>query len=182
MCTAPLIPDDTARLFLALWPSPGVRAALLDCRGAWRWNAVATLVRPEQLHLTLHFIGQVPRHRMQQLRNGLAVPFEPFELTFGHSGLWRHGLAVLLPQALPASLLRLHGALRQALLRLGLPSQGMEDFRPHITLARRAVGALPPAQQLVLRWRVRGYALVESRHEPAAQYHLVQRYAWIPRQ
>lgn len=152
------------------------RAALLEHRDAWRWNALASLVRPEQLHLTLHFIGNVPRHRMQQLRNGLVVPFEPFELTFGHPGLWRHGLAVLQPHAIPSSLLQLHGALQQALQRLELPSD-MLDFRPHITLARRAVGAVPPAQEPVLRWRVQGYALVESRREPAGQYRLVQRYA-----
>lgn len=89
----------------------------------------------------------------------------------------RHGLAVLQPHATPSRLLQLHDALRQALQRLELPGESMEDFRPHITLARRAVGAVPPALEPVLRWRVRGYALVESMHEPAGQYGLVQRYA-----
>lgn len=172
----PLAPDHTARLFLALWPAPRVRAALLAYRDAWHWNAQASLVRPEQLHLTLHFIGNVPRHRLQQLKKGLEVPFEPFELNFGHPGLWRHGTAVLQPDARPAGLLQLHGALRQALQRLELPSDTL-DFRPHITLARRAAGAVPPAQDPVLRWQVHGYALVESMREPADQYRLVQRYA-----
>jgi 2'-5' RNA ligase len=177
VCITPLVPDDNARLFLALWPSPRVRAALLEYRDAWRWNTQASLVRPDKLHLTLHFIGNVPRHRLQQIRKGLEVPFEPFELNFGQPGLWRHGLAVLQPHAIPSSLLQLHDALRQALQRLELPGESTQDFRPHITLARRAVGAVPPDREPVLRWRVRGYALVESMHEPAGQYGLVQRYA-----
>jgi 2'-5' RNA ligase len=176
VCTTPLVPDDNARLFLALWPAPRVRAALLEYRDAWRWNTQASLVRPDKLHLTLHFIGNVPRHRLQQLKKGLEVPFEPFELNFGQPGLWRHGLAVLQPHAIPSSLLQLHGALRQALQRLELPSDTL-DFRPHITLARRAVGAVPPAQDPVLCWQVHGYALMESMREPAGQYCLVQRYA-----
>lgn len=170
--------DDFARLFLALWPSPRVRAALLEYRDAWHWDSQASLVQPQQLHLTLHFIGDVPRHRLALLIKGLAVPFKPFELKFGHSGLWRHGIAVLQPEAIPASLLQLQGALGLALQGLELPVEKRENFRPHITLARHAAGAVPPAQEPVLGWRVRGYALVESCREPAGRYRLVQRYAW----
>lgn len=177
MRATPLIPDDNARLFLALWPSPRVRAALLAYRDAWHWSRQASLVRPEQLHLTLHFIGNVPRHRLPQLGKTLAVPFEPFALNLGQPGLWRHGLAVLQPHEIPTGLRQLHEALRQALQRLTLAGESTAEFRPHITLARRAVGAAPPEQPPGLRWRVRGYALVESMHEPPGQYRLVQRYA-----
>ncbi len=169
--------NDTARLFLALWPSPRVRAALLEYRDAWHWNSQASRVQPEQLHLTLHFIGDVPRHRLEPLIKGLAVPFKPFDLKLGYCGLWRHGIAVLQPQAIPASLLQLHGALGLTLQGLELPVGKQENFRPHITLARHAADAVPPAQEPVLRWRVRGYALVESCREPAGRYRLLQRYA-----
>ena len=168
--------NDTARLFLALWPSPRVRAALLDYRDAWHWDSQASLVKPEQLHLTLHFIGNVARYRLEPLIKGLAVPFKPFELKFGHSDLWRHGIAVLQPQAIPASLLQLHGALGLALQGLELPVEKRESFRPHITLARHAADTVPPAKESGLRWCVRGYTLVESCREPAGRYRLVQRY------
>ncbi len=175
--TDPMDPIDNARLFLALWPEPGLQAALLAYRDGWRWNTQASLVRPEKLHLTLHFIGDVPRHRLELLTKGLAVPFRPFELIFGRPALWRHGIAVLQPETIPAGLLQLHDMLGQALQRLELPREKLEDFRPHITLARRALGAAPPAEAPMLHWPVLGYALVESIQKPASQYCLVRRYS-----
>ena len=171
-----LFHDETARLFLALWPSPRVRAALLDYQKAWLWNAGASLVQPKNLHLTLHFMGHVPRERLALLLKRLAVPFAPFTLTFDQPDLWPSGTAVLAPHAPPADFRQLHDALGQALQRLELPVESRE-FRPHITLARHASGALPPAGKLELHWPVLDYALVESVAEPAGQYRLLQRYA-----
>ncbi|MEO6322861.1 MAG: RNA 2',3'-cyclic phosphodiesterase [Polaromonas sp.] len=168
--------DKAARLFLALWPSPRVQAALLDYQKAWHWNARVSLVRPENLHLTLHFMGNVPRDRLALLIQGLAVPLTPFTLTFGQPDLWPSGMAVLAPQASPANFRQLHDLLGQALQRLELPVENRE-FRPHITLARRASCALPPAHKLELHWPVQDYALVESVAEPTGQYRLLQRYA-----
>lgn len=168
--------DDRARLFLTLWPSPDLQAALLDYQRAWRWKPGAALVRPEKLHLTLHFIGSVPRQRLAQLIAELKVPFTPFELDFGQPELWHPGLAVLQPHTNPAGLLQLHEALSQALLRLELPGE-IRPFRPHITLARRAGGSEPPAGLPTLHWPVQGYALVESVAAPIDQYRPLQRYA-----
>ena len=49
---------------------------------------------------------------------------------------------------------------------LALPVEA-RSFRPHVTIARRAGLATPPASGPGLRWKVRDYALVESR--PSAQ-------------
>jgi len=46
-------------------------------------------------------------------------------------------------------------------------------LRPHVTLARKARGAVAPAQPFELRWPVRGYALMQSaagRYTPIARY------------
>jgi 2'-5' RNA ligase len=169
-------PDDHARLFLTLWPSPALQAALLDHQRAWRWKPGAALVRPEKLHLTLHFIGAVTRQRLAQLITELKVPFTPFELDFGQPAMWHPGLAVLEPHTSPAGLLQLYETLSQALLHLELPRE-IRPFRPHITLARRAGGSEPPAGQPILHWPVQGYALVESVAAPMDEYRLLQRYA-----
>ena len=60
--------NATLRLFIALWPDTRVRAALVESAGQWSWNAGAARERPERLHLTLHFLGDVPRHRAPALR------------------------------------------------------------------------------------------------------------------
>jgi 2'-5' RNA ligase len=168
-------PDGNARLFLTLWPAPQLRSELLAHQRAWHWQPGASLVRPEKLHLTLHFIGAVPRQRLASLMAGLKVPVTPFELDFGQPALWHGGLAVLQPHAPPAGLLQLHEALGQALLGLALPVES-RPLHPHVTLARHAAGAQPPARAPLLRWPVRGYALVESVPAPANIYRLLQHY------
>jgi RNA 2',3'-cyclic 3'-phosphodiesterase len=170
---------DTARLFLALWPDDALRRALLAWRDAWHWPASTVLVPPEHFHLTLHFLGNVPISRLPELTElapGLDVPCEPFALSLGHAGLWPHGIAVLQPDTLPPPLAQLHDALQLALTRLALPTEN-RAYRPHITLARHAQAAVPPAHGPVLRWPVHGYALVRSWPGKTGGYSVVWRYA-----
>lgn len=151
----------SARLFLALWPDEPVRQALLACRDAWHWGRDAGRVPPRHLHLTLHFLGEVPRRRVAELMQGLAVPVTPFELVLGPLAVWPNGVVVWEPVARPAELTRLHDELGQALVRLDVPLEE-RGYRPHVTLARRARGAIAPVSAAPLAWPVDGYALVES--------------------
>jgi len=169
---------DTARLFLALWPGAAAREALAAWQAAWTWPANALPVPPERLHLTLHFLGDVRRNRLAELGQGLAsVPFSAFDLSLSRAAVWPHpDLAVLLPDAMPPRLLQLHQALRAALQALGVRTDD-RAFRPHMTLARRAQGATPPAEAPQVRWRVREFTLVDSRPEGGGKYRVVQRYA-----
>ena len=160
-----MIPADLAaplRLFVALWPDPATRAAIAQWQRAWDWPLRAAPVKAERLHLTLHFLGDVPAGRLGEIAAGLRGPFEPFELEFGHGEVWPNGIAVLEPADTPPQLERLHAALRDAVVALGL-AVDMRPFRPHVTLSRRARGAKPPAQQPRLCWRVdQGYVLARS--------------------
>jgi 2'-5' RNA ligase len=165
----------SSRLFLALWPEPEVRDKLRAWRDGWQWPPSAAPVRGEQLHLTLHFLGAVARERVPQLTHGLALPFEPFELAFGHAELWPHGIALLAPDAIPTALSELHAALGGALRKLGMTPE-TRPFRPHVTLARRAAVATPPSQGPALRWAVRDYALMLSETGADGGYTVLQRY------
>lgn len=167
---------DTKRLFLALWPEANVRVALQRWRDGWAWQSKAWLVRPESLHLTLHFLGNIPSGRLPELAQGLNVSFDPFELTLNRTRIWSNGVAVLEPETIPVELLHLHAALGAALQQLEVPIEA-RAYRPHVTLARRALGATPPADGTAVRWPVRNYALMESQAEPARGYRLVQSYA-----
>ncbi|WP_458527413.1 2'-5' RNA ligase family protein, partial [Onishia taeanensis] len=55
------------RLFLALWPDPAVREALSSTAGQAHLACRGRPVAPEQLHLTLAFLGQVPTERLSAL-------------------------------------------------------------------------------------------------------------------
>jgi RNA 2',3'-cyclic 3'-phosphodiesterase len=161
----------TARLFLALWPGPRVRRALAACRDRVVWPPGAAPTATDKLHVTLHFIGIVPAARVAEVAVALQVPAPTFELRLDTAECWHGGLAVLRPRLVPARLQQLHAELAAALRRLELPVEA-RAFRPHVTLARRAVQPLVPAEPL--RWRVGGYVLVQSM--PDGRYRLLQRY------
>ena len=153
-----------------------MRDALLQCRDAWQWPPAASPVAPERLHVTLHFLGAVPLPAVPDLCAGLAaVRARRFELRFGRPDLWHGGVAVLLPLAVPPALLELQRQLGEALQGLGMTPEA-RPYRPHVTLARKAQGAHLPTELIDVHWRVRGFALVESRPGRPPAYHVLQRY------
>lgn len=152
----------SARLFLALWPDPAVRAQLAAARDRWTWPKHATPVRSERLHLTLHFIGEVEQEHAARLADALPAPTAPFQLSLQRNGLWPHGIAVLEPEAVPSGLTELQAALGELLRAHALPVD-QRSYKPHVTLARRAAGALPGADGPLVHWQVDRYALVQSR-------------------
>jgi 2'-5' RNA ligase len=165
-----------ARLFIALWPDPAIREQLRAWRDSFAWPKAAAPVRTQQLHVTLHFLGNIPRARLPELVQGLGVGFAPFELELGQAELWRGGIAVLAPDLAPPPLLALHGAIGEALQRLDLPLEA-RPYRPHVTLARRAGRALAPTMQCPpVRWRADGYSLMESKLGASAEYGVLQHY------
>lgn len=170
------------RLFLAIWPSETACQQLADVIARIRWPGATALVRPENWHVTLHFIGNVPSTRMAETVRELAVPFEPFSITLDRRASWGH-LTVLEPDTVTTPLASLHQKLASALSRLDLPVES-RPFRPHITLARRPGSQAQPKRHGVIeesmiapiRWRVKEYALVESAPGARSTYTPIHRY------
>jgi 2'-5' RNA ligase len=165
-------PGAEDRLFIALWPTPAIRRALCAEQSRWLWPPGAAVTPADKLHLTLHFIGNVPALRVPEVIQGLNVAVPRLALTLDTSECWPNRCAVLSPSRWPASLAALHGALAHALRALALPVEP-RPWRPHVTLARRAAGAAPPAQPPSLHWPVHGFVLVRSRagrYSPIARY------------
>lgn len=168
--------EPTVRLFTALWPGPATREALALWQQGWIWPAGAARVPPARLHVTLHFLGNVAAQSVPPLIEALRLPFRPFELDFGHGEVWPDGIAVLRPRATPRPLAALHEAMADALAACGMPMQP-RAYLPHVTLARHAQGATPPAEGPFLRWRVEdGYVLVRSLPQGAG-YEALHRWA-----
>jgi 2'-5' RNA ligase len=153
--------SDTLRLFIALWPDDGARAWLRELDAAIAWPAGAAREGAARWHMTLHFLGAVPRAQLAALLPALAHPFEPFGLELGRIDAWPRGLLVVEPLRDAPALHDLHAALGGALQHAGQRVE-TRPFRPHVTLARRAAGASWPALQVLQRWPVSAYALVAS--------------------
>lgn len=150
------------RLFAALWPDESVREAMVAWQQAWEWPRQAALVKPERLHMTLRFLGDVATQRLPELIERLRVGFAPFTLDIDATDVWSQGVAVLRTQRTPPALQALHHDLSVAVEAFGIPLDP-RPFRAHVTLARRAQGARCTAPSQSLRWPVRdGYALVRT--------------------
>ena len=156
-------PPGNIRLFIALWPTDEVRDAIAQWQAAWNWPEKTAVVRPERLHVTLHFLGDVAPQRVLDLKYVLSrVVSHGFTLQFGHAETWQHGIAVLRPDNSPTPLRALHGRVGLALASIGLPVEG-RAYRPHVTLARRAGGAKPPPEAARITWESDGgFVLVQT--------------------
>ena len=150
------------RLFIALWPTDPVRHALARWQAAWQWPERAAVVRPERLHVTLHFLGAVPSSTVLDLGHVLQIPTPAFEVQFGTPEMWQNGIAVVRPESAPTALRALHARIGLALASVGLKPES-RPYRPHVTLARKAAGATPPPQPVEVAWPAKdGFVLVQT--------------------
>ena len=138
------------RLFIALRPPREVRDALLDAMdgvdGA-RWQS------DDQLHLTLRFIGEVDRHRAEDIAAALGAIYAP-AVTARIAGVdlfERQGRPHMLWAGVEPHepLGALHRKVDQLLARVGVAPE-TRAFLPHITLARLNRGSGPVAPFLAL--------------------------------
>jgi len=134
------------RLFVAATPPAAIRAALVASMGGVpgaRWQS------DTQLHITLRFIGEVDRHRAEDVAVALGHVRHPaITPQLGACGSFdRQGRIDTLwvgtqPRDCVASL---HDAVDRALAQAGV-SADARAFLPHITLARFPRSAAPTAE------------------------------------
>lgn len=131
------------RAFIAVDINDAARERLAALQGVLRRSAPRLKwVDPNQIHLTLRFLGDVAESQLEAIRAelariaGMAAPFE----------IHIHKTGVFPPTGPPrvvwvgvkeasGALLRLHGELDAGLFPLGFPPED-RPFRPHLTLAR----------------------------------------------
>ena len=163
------------RIFIALWPDRSTAAAIEQTIARWAWPLDCRRYAPADLHITLHFIGGVTSERIDEVRDALHVPFEPFTVRLDTPQHWPGGLAVLCPGAIPDALSTLHQRLGQPLREHHLPVSA-RVLAPHVTLARRCNRIEMPAVCPPIAWHVREYALVLSTGDVRQRYVLLQTY------
>lgn len=131
------------RLFVAIRPPLAVRTRLLGLMsgvpGA-RWQD------DDQLHLTLRFIGEVDRHKANDIADALAaIRFSSFDVTPTGVGSFRRSTHVdtLWAGVQPRDpLAHLHAKVDRACIRAGATADD-RTYLPHITLARLGRSAGP---------------------------------------
>jgi 2'-5' RNA ligase len=167
------------RLFFALWPDQAVRRQIVSnlehqdidfkhCR----------LVSSNNLHMTLHFIGNTSLDEMACLeRQASAVCAEPFNLMIDYSGYFKKPKVIWFAcQQVPQALYDLHRALGQQISQCAFEPE-QRPYSPHITVVRKINTELPAVPLKPIPWKVDRFVLIESISIPGGvRYQIVKSY------
>lgn len=167
---------DKARLFFAVWPAPEVQQVLGEIARDAQRECGGRAVPARNIHLTLVFLGDLPRERATSLETiASATRGHRFALTVDRLEYWRHNRilwarATSCPEALQALVARLQDALAGAAFRFD-----RRPYVPHVTLVRNARRAPAQGRCPQVDWYVDGFALVESApHERGRAYQVLR--------
>ena len=171
--------SENKRIFLALWPDEKTRQRLAEVQQQLKREPVlqsAKAVNPDNLHMTLHFIGSISPDVLQALEVSLdSVHCKPFELVVNTVGcfpkprvVWL-GLKNISPEL---NMLELQTA---ACVEQCVQNYRRIVYRPHITLFRKAKIS-PELEELPeISWSIKSFALVESKSYAAGvRYHVLK--------
>ena len=154
--------ETCSRLFFALWPDLHTRKEIVRIAQ----GIPVTTGRPvpaDNLHLTLVFLGSVSESRKTRLLQGIQpIEFHPVTLHLDRLGWWKRPRVLWLaptqvPRTLADFVIRLGATAREC----GIAVEEQE-YRPHITLARKVTRQpeLPEIRPVTLHSGA--YSLVQS--------------------
>lgn len=152
-----------ARLFFAAWPTPEIQRSLGELGRRLQRECGGRALPARNIHLTLVFLGNVARERLEELAalaKGITAP--RFEFDVDHVEYWRHNRIVW------AGIAHCPDALRMLVQRLEqcLSSSGFQfdrrPYAPHVTLLRNARRVPVNTAVRAVAWPVSRFALVES--------------------
>lgn len=155
--------QDQTRIFFALWPDATTRARLARIAACLPLKRPARRVPDYNLHLTLHFIGNVDREAADCMRRSArAVNGEAFDLCIDGAGCFtRARVGWLGASTIPEPLEALHASLGSELRGCGFTPEA-RAFHPHVTVARK-LAHMPAGEAFEpLQWKVDNFVLVES--------------------
>jgi 2'-5' RNA ligase len=152
------------RLFFALWPDEAVRNEMVrQFKRMLQHDCPGNKMLPSNLHLTLHFIGNVDDAMTSCLQQAAStIKADSFELRLDKPGYFPlPGIFWIGCSELPEALMALHHQLARVLLPCGYKPES-RPYSPHITLMRklREAGDFEPVEPVV--WAVKSFALIES--------------------
>lgn len=154
--------SSSARLFFALLPDKPARLAI-EQHVAQLSPEAGRKVTPDNWHITLHFLGEVPLDKIDVL--GLdcdAISHPAFTLNIDRSSWWQKAATFWLgPSESPPPLLGLVRQLSSSAAKRKLTME-KRKYIPHVTLMR---GVYDPPQGVIVRpfeWQAREFCLMQS--------------------
>ena len=150
------------RLFFALWPDADVRSQLAGVAESLP-DKSGRRIQPENLHITLVFLGNVQERIIPELTDGAnQLKMPGFSLQINRSGWWKRPKVIwLAPEYTPPPLLRLVEQINQLSKRAGLSIE-QRNYQPHLTIARKVNHPADNLRFDPIHWRVKDFCLIES--------------------
>ncbi len=151
------------RVFFALWPNRLIQQQLHIIAKQLQPQCKGRVMRTETLHMTLQFIGNIPRNLLPKIIAAAdQVAAQPFIMQLEKTAYWKHNRIAYATLASNAPLLEdLVSSLKTALSEDRV-SYADQKFSPHVTLLRNAVNQ-PQIQDFPpIEWQVDCFVLVES--------------------
>jgi 2'-5' RNA ligase len=155
--------EPAARVFFALWPEPGLQAALARYGRVLLRELGGKPTREDSVHMTLLFLGDVDESRLPALQAAAAaVHFAPHSLRIDTTQCWRHNkIAWVGPRETPAPLAELVARLEAQVGQAGFAFD-RRPFAAHVTLLRKAHCRPLDMPMPAVDWRVEDFVLVRS--------------------
>lgn len=176
------------RAFIAIHLPENIQVALARAQATFRVACPdGRWTRPEGIHLTLKFLGEISAEQVQQVTEALAIlpPFEPFSIEVRGFGFFpdaRRPRVFWVGLQAPPNLGELARCVEASMEKLGFPPEN-RSFTPHLTLARFKIPRAQPTLQALLerqgesilgRFEVSEFFLFESKLSPhGAEYRTV---------
>lgn len=152
------------RIFFALFPDPQTREQLSALADTLEPLYGGRKTKPQHIHLTLLFIGDVDIARLEALKQAAAsISASKFSVSFDTLYYWKHNRIVSLQTAnTPSELLALVTALKRTLTENGFAIDN-RDYKPHITLIRKASHTARNHSIAPIPWTAGEWLLVQSK-------------------
>lgn len=176
------------RLFLALELPADIRLELSRLQQELIKSFRHSKIRwtpPENLHITLHFLGDVALEQMQRLQDDLRrlkYP-DPFSLALEHIGAFpspKKPRIIMAETSVHPFLFLLRRRIADAIVGNGIDIEG-KQFRPHVTLGRVSAQSETFPEKISelqpLRFKVEEFVLMESTLTPdGSEYRVIERF------
>ena len=162
------------RLFIAIKIPEDIRAGIASQLKKFRAiSPHAKWVRPENLHLTLKFMGETDPAKLVEVQSALAIcSAQPITIEFRGLGFFpnaRRPRVFWLGIQSSAALVNTVAAIDRAARKLGFPGEE-RPFTPHLTLARFTESSLAASLQSAITEK----AAVSLGAFTATEFHLIE--------